>query len=219
MPGKIFTTIIILTIAIWGCKNKSAEGTLTGTAGKASTENMKVPETANATEPESGIQQNAVQRPAIPIEQILEAALNGNLPVIKEAVDNNFDVNSTDREMHTALMMAAYNGHSEIVQLLLKEGAIPDQKDVMNRTALMYASTGPFNESVSLLLDAGADPNLVDGEEHFTALMFAAAEGQTEVVKNLLKHGADKDMVDVDGETAMDFAMHNGHTEIVNLLK
>jgi ankyrin repeat protein len=82
----------------------------------------------------------------------------------------------------------------------------------------MYASTGPFNETVSLLLKAGAETNLFDNEEHFTALMFAAAEGQAEVVQSLLKYGADKSLLDIDGESAYDFAMANGHTEVALLL-
>ncbi len=157
--------------------------------------------------------------PVMNIDQLLQAALNGNRQVIESALENGFDVEATDSEMHTLLMMAAYNGHSEIVELLLERGATVDRRDIMDRTALMYASTGPFNETVNMLLDAGADPNLVDGDEHFTPLMFAAAEGQGEVVRTLLDHGAKKSMTDVDGETAYDFAMSNGHPEVAKLLE
>jgi len=159
------------------------------------------------------------QDPDIDIAQILEAALNGNINPIEDALEKEFNVNSTDNEMHSTLMMAAYNGHSKIVKLLLDHGAEPDLRDLKDRTALMYASSGPFNETVTLLLGAGADPNLVDNEEHFTALMFAAAEGQTEVVRSLLSYGADKTMVDIDSESAYDFALNNGHTDVTQLLK
>jgi ankyrin repeat protein len=152
-------------------------------------------------------------------EIVMQAALNGNSQSIMEAMENGYDVNSTDQEQHTALMMAAYNGHSEVVEMLLEHGATVDLRDNQDRTALMYASTGPFNESVKLLLEAGADPNLVDNDEHFTALMFAAAEGQKEVVSTLLKHGADKALLDVDGESAYDFAVANGHPEVAAILK
>ena len=73
--------------------------------------------------------------------------------------------------------------------------------------------------AVRVLLEHKADPLLADREERFTALMFAAAEGQTEVVRMLLSHGSDPSMVDVDGDTALDFAMKNGHSEAVALLK
>lgn len=160
-----------------------------------------------------------IAEPEINIDQILEAALNGNKASVEEALENGFDVNSTDGEMHTALMLASYNGHKEIVKLLLDKGADPNARDRMDRTALMYSSTGAFNETVLLLLKAGASPNLVDNEEHFTALMFAAAEGQAEVVVTLLEHGADKTLLDIDNESAYDFALNNGHMEVAQLLK
>jgi len=168
----------------------------------------------------SGVLKNETESTnAYSADLVLEAALTGNIALVRKALSSGFDVNATDPEGHSPLMMAAYNGHSEIIRLLLKEGAIPDARDAAKRTALMYASTGPFNESVVLLLDAGADPNLVDNEEHFTALMFAAAEGQAEVVRTLLEHGADKTKVDVDGDSAYDFAVNNGHTETAELVK
>lgn len=211
MSRTILLTILgLLTVAFMGCsgnQNRSNEDDSPAQQETAKSSTQKSAQTA----PGSG--------PVMNIEQMLQSALNGNLQVIENAVENGFDVESTDSEMHTLLMMAAYNGHSNIVQLLLDKGAAVDHRDIMNRTALMYASTGPFNETVKLLLNAGADPNLVDGEEHFTPLMFAAAEGQAEVVKTLLKHGADKSMVDVDGESAYDFALNNGHPEVVKLLK
>lgn len=163
--------------------------------------------------------QDAAQQADFNMDVILEAALSGNAAVIEAALKQGYRVDATDPELHTAMMMSAYNGHADVVKLLLDNGAEVDFRDGMNRTALMYASTGPFNETVTLLLEAGADPNLVDSEEHFSALMFAAAEGQAEVVKTLLKHGADPTLKDVDGESAYDFAMNNGHTEVAEMMK
>lgn len=222
MQRTIFISIIsVLTVLLMGCP-----GNQQGSSDEASNTNQqttpgsqeKAQETAppatgqpGQTAPGSGQVMNT--------DQLLQAALDGNRQLIESAVENGFDVESTDNEMHTLLMMAAYNGHSEIVELLLDKGASVDHRDIMDRTALMYASTGPFNETVTLLLDAGADPNLVDGDEHFTPLMFAAAEGQAEVVRTLLDHGAKKSMTDVDGESAYDFALNNGHPEVAKLVK
>lgn len=172
-----------------------------------------------ASKPEATGQGMPDQVPSIDIAPLLEAGLNGDIGPIEQAIEKGFDVNTTDAEMHTILMLAAYNGHSEIVSLALEHGAKPDMKDLQDRTALMYASTGPFNETVTLLLDAGASANLVDNVEHFTALMFAAAEGQVDVVKTLLDHGADKSLVDIDSESAYDFALANGHAQVASLLK
>jgi ankyrin repeat protein len=82
----------------------------------------------------------------------------------------------------------------------------------------MYAASGSNHETVRVLLEAGADPNIRDKVEQFTALMFAAAEGQLEVVQTLLDHRADVTLRDVDGDTALDFASQNGHSDVARLL-
>ncbi len=222
MPRTILITIIsAMTIIFMGCsgnQKKSGGDTLDTTQQPDPGMQEKTTETTPSAKGQPGPTAPG-SGPVMNIDQMLQAALNGDRQVIESALENGFDVESTDSEMHTLLMMAAYNGHSELVELLLDKGASVDHRDIMDRTALMYASTGPFNETVTMLLDAGADPNLVDGDEHFTPLMFAAAEGQAEVVRTLLDHGAKKSMTDVDGETAYDFAMSNGHLEVAKMLK
>lgn len=200
MKTKLFT-LSALFLLLTACGTKSTES-----------------HTPGVQEAKKEVKKEADQATVFDIAAIMEAALNGDLALIKENIDNGLNINERDDQMHTALMMAAYNGHSEIVSLLIEHGAKTNLRDINMRTALMYASTGPFNETVSLLLKAGAEPNLFDNEEHFTALMFAAAEGQAEVVQSLLKYGAEKSLLDIDGESAYDFAMANGHTEVAQML-
>ena len=149
---------------------------------------------------------------------LIDAALDGNIKQVRLALENGVDVNASNDKGSTALMSAGFNGHKEIVGLLLDRGASVDSQDVFGRTALMYSASGPFPETVRILLENGADPNIIDKSEKFTALMFAAAEGQAEVVGMLLSHGASYENTDADGETALDFARSNGHSEVVQLL-
>lgn len=149
---------------------------------------------------------------------LLEAAAAGDETVVREAVMMGADANVRGEEDRTPLMLAAYDGHTEIIGFLLDQGAQVDDFDSQGRTALMYASTGPFVETVELLLLWQADPNIADRDERFTALMHAAAEGQPEVVRALLNNGADPTATDIDGDTALDFAMQNGHQEAAVLL-
>ncbi len=62
---------------------------------------------------------------------------------------------------------------------------------------------------VNELLAAGADPNrtLYDGS---TALIAAAFNRRPEVARILLAHGASVDAANVNGETALNMAAHNG---------
>ncbi len=210
---KQFAFILGLTTILIGCGNENSK---TKDSQSAKQETLAPDHLQKEAAPGAGVLKQEV---TINPEIVMQAALNGDAGSISKAIENGYNVNATDQEQHTALMMAAYNGHSKIVEMLLDNEATVDARDNQHRTALMYASTGPFNESVKLLLKAGADPNLIDNDEHFTALMFAAAEGQKEVVSTLLKHGANKTLLDVDGESAYDFALANGHAEVAALLK
>lgn len=162
------------------------------------------------------------EKPVIPVSNISvqsywEGALNGELNTVQKALEGGIQVDTINENGSTAMMLAAFNGHAEIVEMLLEEGANVNHHDYNHRTALMYASSGPAIETVELLLKEGAKVNVRDSVEGFTAVMFAAAEGQTDVFKALLEAGADLSMKDKDGETARDFAMNNGHAEIVDL--
>ena len=165
-----------------------------------------------------GKQETSPSPQQITKQRYLQAALNGNFNTVKQAIDNDMDINATNQNENSALMLAAYNGHKKIVDFLLQKGADVNRKDANQRTALIYAASGNNAKTVQSLIDAGADLNHTDKAEQFTALMFAASEGQTEVVEVLLNAGADKSIKDKDGETALDFARKNGHNTTAELL-
>jgi len=152
-------------------------------------------------------------------DSIYDAALNGDFARVSELLGRGLDVNQPDQENRTALMYAAYNGHTETVRILLENKAIIDLRDINGRTALMFAASGPYQETLRLLLDHQADPNITDSQEHFTALMYAASEGHLENVKTLLERKADPSIKDIDGDTALDFALKNGHPKVAAWLK
>lgn len=152
-------------------------------------------------------------------QDLRNASLKGEIQIVRQAVGQGVDVNAADEAGRTALMLASYNGHTEVTELLLEKGANIDAQNADGRTPLIFAASGPFPETVDLLLKAGADPNATDQVEGWSPLMFAAAGGHKEVVQTLLNHNANSSLKDKDGETAIDFAKNNNHTEIVNLLK
>ena len=156
---------------------------------------------------------------AIPFEIAIQAALEGHVDTVKQALETGTDPNQVDENGRNMLMVAAFNGHNIIVEHLVHLGTKMDTRDAAGRTALMFASTGPNVPTVQLLLDKKAQVNLVDGEEHWSALMFAAAEGHREVVELLLQHDADLSLQDIDGSTAESFARDNGHIELADYLK
>jgi ankyrin repeat protein len=148
-----------------------------------------------------------------------DAALSGNLEAVKAHIANGEDLEKTNQEGHTPLMLASYNGHTETVKELLTNGANVNATDNKHLMPLHFATSGSFPETVKLLLENGAEVNATDNIENFTPLMYAAAEGNVEVVKILLENDADISMVDKDGDDAETFARQNNHSEIVEILQ
>lgn len=173
-------------------------------------------------EPQNESEADVMDKPIVnefSAEDLRAAALNGDLKTVREVIIQGVHVDESDDLNRTALMFAAFNGHSEVVRLLIDEGAEVNLKNNEGRTPLMFAASGPFPETVLLLLDEGADISVQDSVEEWSALMYAAAEGNRDVIEILLKQGADASMEDEDGETAIDFAENNGHTQTVTILR
>lgn len=157
--------------------------------------------------------------PPIPIEFIMDSALNGNVEAIALALEAGINPDLTDENGRTPLMLAAFSGHTEIAERLLEAGARVDLRDSTNRTAFMFACTGPNLKLVTLLHRRGAKVNDIDSHESWTPLMFAAAEGHRDVVQYLLSNGANPRAEDVDGETASSFARQRGFNEVAEMIE
>ena len=218
----VFGGVLLMFAACGGTPPSvsSSTDTLVNTDSPASTTDAPAsPNTPASTAPRAqGESPPTPQKVSMDGSSFRNAALEGQLETVQQAIEAGVDVNSLDEGRRTALLMAAFNGHTRIVKLLLDNGASVEHRDLAGRTALLYASTGANDETVRVLLEAGAEPNVTDKGEGFTPLMHAAAEGQAKVVQTLLKHNADPTLRDVDGDTALDFATQNGHDNVVRLL-
>ena len=204
----LFGIIVGLMLAVCGCKDKS---------------DPTKQQAESTTEAPAETLESPANEPAKPIKEatqaFFDAALDGMADFVESELTLGVPADSENPNKQTALMLAAFNGHTQIVAMLIDYGADVNHADVNNRTALMYSSSGPFPKTVELLIAKGADVNVVDNNEKWTALMFAAAEGQAENVRLLLDAGAKTGLKDVDGDTAEDFAIRNGHTEVAKMIR
>lgn len=94
---------------------------------------------------------------------MLNAARDGNLAALEEVMRSPYaNVNCTDVNGWTPLMLAAKYGHSKIVDVLLSAGAEVNRRNDSGMTALKLAREHKREEVVRTLLTWGADPVGVD---------------------------------------------------------
>jgi cytohesin len=90
---------------------------------------------------------------------IHEAAEEGNVEAVKQAIADGADVNSKGDIGRTPLHWAAYEGHKEIAELLISEGADVNAKADGGGTPLHQAAYEGHKEVAELLIAKGADAN------------------------------------------------------------
>ncbi|RFU75375.1 het domain [Trichoderma arundinaceum] len=150
---------------------------------------------------------------------LIYASNDGVVESIRVLLDQGADIEAKDKDGMTALMCAISAGKTEAVWLLLNKGANMEAKSRKGETPLMVASSKGHNDLVQLLLDRGADVDTT-GENGMTLLMAASVNGKFETVQLLLATG--KYSLDAEdngyGRTALEWAVHCGHEDIVELI-
>ena len=118
---------------------------------------------------------------------IHDAARDGNIDAVKQALAAGVDVNTKKRMGGTPLRLAAGEGHKEIVELLISEGADMNAKDIDGETPLHRAAERKQTGIAELLIDKGSDVNAVG--KYGTPLDFAIRVKHPETADLLRKHG------------------------------
>ncbi len=132
-----------------------------------------------------------------PAEQLIVAAMGGDLAKAEEALARGASVDESDSNGTTALMWAVVNDHTNIVNFLLERGANVNLREQEGVTALMWAAeNGRFDAAKALLAHGGV--GLIDEvpKDGKTALMRAAEHGWTTVLQALIEAGANVDVRD-----------------------
>ena len=148
---------------------------------------------------------------------LCEAARGGVTGMVRMLLDQHADLNISDENGNTPLLLTLSNDDDEILKMLLKKGADVNAFNDFGDTALVSAARVCHVERVEVLVNGGAD---LDAQSRGlgTALQAASWQGHEKTVKVLLKHKADVDAQDRDLVTALHIASFHGHEKIVSLL-
>lgn len=141
-----------------------------------------------------------------------------NVALIKER-EAALAASRTPEDLGWELHHAAAEGSVAKTKAALAAGAAVDwADDVVGNSAIHEAAQGGHADVIRVLLAAGADVDKI-GKADGTPLGMAAAANQLDAAKALLKAGANPDRKLTCGiETALTYAKHHGHTEMVRLL-
>jgi NAD(P)-dependent dehydrogenase (short-subunit alcohol dehydrogenase family) len=89
-----------------------------------------------------------------------QAALEGNLVVVRQHVEAGANLDEKDSYGSTPLIIAATFGHTEVAKQLIEAGADLDQQNGEGATALFTAALFCRTEIVEALLEQGADKSI-----------------------------------------------------------
>ena len=149
---------------------------------------------------------------------LLEAVTAGNNEAVEFLLQlETVNIDHTNEEGKTVLMLACERGHEDIVHSLLSAGANVNIQDNKGWTALMRAIEHNHVSIIHMLLQANANPHLKKSNGS-NAVMIASDHGNYEVVELLIGEGVDYKYQREDGWNAFMLACQNGHTQIVKLL-
>ena len=150
---------------------------------------------------------------------IIEAEHADGNDIVNALLANKANVDATDDEGNTALMMAVRGNRDETVKLLLEHQASVSIKNKDQQTALLLAAEDGHLKVSELLLANGAEVNDHDAKG-FSALLLASREyfAQEDLVKLLLAKGAEANATDPQGNTALMLAVRAGAFQVIDAL-
>ncbi|CAF0850929.1 unnamed protein product [Adineta ricciae] len=153
------------------------------------------------------------------MSSIHEAAVAGNVDILKLLIDNGANVNLKDNKGLRPLHYAAWQGRTEPVFILLRRGANVNEQSINGDTPLHLASQYGHNDIVQLLLFHQADSTIVN-RRLLTSLDLACENGRFDVVNSLVQNPLCQRMILNNSEqnSSLHLAAKNGHTDVVRLL-
>ena len=149
---------------------------------------------------------------------LLDAVTAGNNEAVEFLLQlETVNIDHTNEEGKTALMLACKRGHEDIVHSLLSAGANVNIQDNKGWTALMIASEHNHISIIHMLLEANANPHLKTSDGS-NAVTIASYYGNYDIVELLISKGVDCKYQREDGVNAFMLACEEGHAQIVELL-
>jgi len=117
-----------------------------------------------------------------------DAVKLGDIPILQQALANNFNINTVDDKQNTALHFATKAKQYKTMRFLIKNDAdIQAQNDWLS-TPLHLCEKDI--DAIRILLEAGADPNILDKDYDYPYYFAFYGSMSKELSDLYIKHGA-----------------------------
>jgi len=147
-------------------------------------------------------------------DDLIGAVKMGDTATVSSLIKRGVDVDTTDPEGNTLLMMASRDGYVDLVDLLLSVRVKVNMRNSVGDSAMRLAAFKGHQKIIEKLIAAGGYVNTPD----WTPLIYAAFNGHLEVAKTLIKAGADVNAASDNGTTALMVAARGGFLDLVKTL-
>ncbi|SIO53414.1 ankyrin repeat domain-containing protein [Chitinophaga niabensis] len=140
-------------------------------------------------------------------QQLLDAALKGDLATVEKLASQGANINYSDQWGNCAVFSAAWEGNIEALDLYYKLGA---NITLEGNNLLCNAAYNGQTASVKWFLEKGADPNFTftnTGENalHYTISKTSEIDQRTEIVRLLVNAGTDVNKKTIKGAETLCF--------------
>ncbi len=156
-----------------------------------------------------------------PVWNLNNAALRGNLALIRELLAAGLSPDAADTKGNSPLMNALFGRNTGVARAIIEAGADINFRNPKDGTTPLIATLcwdyGEMSDFRADLLKAGADPNAC-GNDQVTPVMRACGHTPGLTLRQLIKAGADLGRRDAEGRTALTRATQAGDLETAGFL-
>lgn len=149
-------------------------------------------------------------------DDVVIAVRNSRVEEVAGFLARGADVEATDADGNTLLMLAVREKDAPMTDLLLRARARVNARNLRDETPLMAAAWSRCEPCVAMLLERDA---LIDNPAApWTPLHYAAHQGDARIVEMLLKAGADPDARSANGTTPLMMGAMSGVAAVARAL-